>query len=145
MFLQLFCFDPRRSSSAKKEYFAFSSLTGDDHSQRPSLVLSCVSYPISHLHNLSLLQIQSRPSINSYVEGLHTSIHSSSGVMSAPGWRNIKIKVIQSNPPGSTISASSSKDLRRNSSSQLHNRCVCSTGHGDNILHSKGRSDHNTH
>ena len=124
MFLQLFCFDPRRGSSAKKEYFAFPSLTGDDHSQRPSLVLSRVSYPISHLHNLSLLQIQSRSSISSYDDGLHTSIHSSSGVMSAPGWRNIKTKVIQSNPPGLIISVRDSSTHRDRSNNPLDSRIM---------------------
>ena len=142
MFLQLFCFDPRRSSSAKKEYFAFPSLTGDDHSQRPSLVFSCVFYPISHLHNLSLLQIQSRPSMNSYVEGLQTSIHSSSGVMSVPGWMNRNIKFIQSKPAGLSISASNSRGRWRNSSNQPHNHCEYSTGRDDNILHNKDRLGH---
>ena len=63
--------------------------------------------------------------------------------MSAPGWRNIKIKVIQSNPPGSSISMCSNRGHWRNKSNQSDNRYACNTVHDDRNLHNKDRLERN--
>ena len=63
--------------------------------------------------------------------------------MSVPGWRNIKIKVIQSSPPGSIIRVRDSIGRWQHSSNESDSPSWCNIRHDDKNLHNKDRSDHN--